>query len=488
MKASVLSALALLPLAFGAALPKPKKVDYTGFKGIRVNLPEDDQEARHQISKLAASVLNPGSHEALDIVVSPENVDAVSRLATNTTILVEDIGAAFAEEDTASLYAVPSETWFTTYHSYADHLTFLNDLQSSFPTQSEIFTTGSSFQGRALTGIHIWGSGGKGSKPAVIFHGTVHAREWISTMTTEYMAYQLLTKYATDTGVKAAVDKFDYYIIPVLNPDGFVYTQTTNRLWRKNRQTLSGSSCVGRDPNRNWPYKWEGRAAADAPEIRGAKAQVDTLAAGRGIRFYIDFHSYGQYILWPFGYSCSVFERGCGVVALLPEVRALLANEFPDRHVAVVAAGGIVEASGVAAAVALGAEGVVMGTRFIATPEAGFADEYKALVVKTTDGGVSTWKTPFHDRLAANGLWKPGFDGRAIVGDIHREHMKGGVTVEESRERLKTGWSEEEAKFMVGKWAGTGVGLVKDLKPASEVVTEAREGARRIIRELAEGL
>lgn len=105
MKASVLSALALLPLAFGAALPKPKKVDYTGFKGIRVNVPEDDQEARHQISKLAASVLNPGSHEALDIVVSPENVDAVLRLAANTTILVEDIGAAFAEEDTASLYA-----------------------------------------------------------------------------------------------------------------------------------------------------------------------------------------------------------------------------------------------------------------------------------------------------------------------------------------------------------------------------------------------
>ncbi|KAF3357802.1 Chaperone protein dnaJ [Verticillium dahliae VDG1] len=134
------------------------------------------------------------------------------------------------------------------------------------------------------------------------------------------------------------------------------------------------------------------------------------------------------------------------------------------------------------------ARGVVMGTRFIATPEAGFAEEYKALVVKTTDGGVSTWKTPFHDRLAANGLWKPGFDGRAIVGDIHREHMKGGVTVEESRERLKTGWSVEEAKFMVGKWAGAGVGLVKEIKPASEVVTEAREEARKIIRELAEGL
>jgi hypothetical protein len=97
------------------------------------------------------------------------------------------------------------------------------------------------------------------------------------------------------------------------NSTGFVYTQTTDRLWRKNRQTLSGSTCVGRDPNRNWPYKWEltggastspcaetfkGRAPADAPEIQGAKAQVDQLSSGRGIRFYIDFHSYGQYILW----------------------------------------------------------------------------------------------------------------------------------------------------------------------------------------------
>lgn len=67
--------------------------------------------------------------------------------------------------------------------------------------------------GRALTGIHIWGSGGKGSKPAILFHGTVHAREWISSMTVEYMAWQLLTKYSTDATVKSLVDKFDFYIM-----------------------------------------------------------------------------------------------------------------------------------------------------------------------------------------------------------------------------------------------------------------------------------
>lgn len=106
--------------------------------------------------------------------------------------------------------AVPSETWFTAYHPYADHLTFLRDLQGGFTGQSEIVTAGTSVQGRVLTGIHIWGSGGKGSKPAVIIHGNVHAREWITSMTTEYLAWQLLTKYASDASVKALVDKFDF--------------------------------------------------------------------------------------------------------------------------------------------------------------------------------------------------------------------------------------------------------------------------------------
>lgn len=83
-------------------------------------------------------------------------------------------------------------------------------------------------QGRALTGIHIWGSGGKGSKPAILIHGTVHAREWITTMTTEYFAWQLLTKYASDASVKSLVDKYDYYIIPAVNPDGEFFHVLSN--------------------------------------------------------------------------------------------------------------------------------------------------------------------------------------------------------------------------------------------------------------------
>ena len=59
-----------------------------------------------------------------------------------------------------------------------------------------------------------------------------------------------MTKYGSDASIKSLVDKFDFYITPIVNPDGFVYSQTTDRLWRKNRQTVSGNSCVGRDINR----------------------------------------------------------------------------------------------------------------------------------------------------------------------------------------------------------------------------------------------
>ncbi|KAK2000197.1 2-nitropropane dioxygenase [Colletotrichum falcatum] len=182
------------------------------------------------------------------------------------------------------------------------------------------------------------------------------------------------------------------------------------------------------------------------------------------------------------------FSRGCGVVSLVPEVRAMLAAEFPGRDVAVVAAGGIAEGAGVAAALALGAEAAVMGTRFVATDEATAAQLHKDVIVRARDGAVSTWKSDFHDKLINSGFWKDGFDGRAIVGPIHEEyHALGGdtATVEESRENLRTRWSEEEGKKMVGKWAGAGVGLINDIKPAGEVVAEVREAARKRIQELA---
>ena len=125
----------------------------------------------------------------------------------------------------------------------------------------------------------------------------------------EYAAFQLLT--STDATVQAYKNKYDFYIFPVVNPDGFAYTQSTDRLWRKNRQATTSASCVGRDINRNWPNQWSvsggastspcaedyrGPSAGDGVETKALKAQLDSIAAGKGVQFYMDIHSYSQ--LW----------------------------------------------------------------------------------------------------------------------------------------------------------------------------------------------
>ncbi|EEY15084.1 zinc carboxypeptidase A 1 [Verticillium alfalfae VaMs.102] len=224
---------------------------------------------------------------------------------------------------------LPDLSWWDAYHPYAEHGDFFDDLHASFPNNSELFVAGKSYEGRDIYGIHFWGKDGKDANPAVSWHSTVHAREWVSALTTEYLAYKLISGYLEgDKGTQALVDKFDYYVIPFVNPDGFVFTQTSTRLWRKNRQPRANTTCVGTDGNRNWPFGWHypggasdnpcgetyrGLAAADTPEIASLVAWTETVKAKHGVKLFIDFHSYGQYALQPYGYDCSVvppnFER-----------------------------------------------------------------------------------------------------------------------------------------------------------------------------------
>lgn len=84
--------------------------------------------------------------------------------------------------------------WFDSYHPYADHLRFLSDLHSRYKANSEIIFAGKSAQGQSITGIHIYGKMGKEKNPAVVFHGTVHAREWITTLVIIQILFIFYTK------------------------------------------------------------------------------------------------------------------------------------------------------------------------------------------------------------------------------------------------------------------------------------------------------
>lgn len=99
----ILTFTLLLSAALGTVVPRAgKKFDYNGFKVLRVSSTED---VKDQIEDLAAHVLNPGKSDQLDVVVSPENVDALTALVAECQILNEDVGAALAEEGEMKAYA-----------------------------------------------------------------------------------------------------------------------------------------------------------------------------------------------------------------------------------------------------------------------------------------------------------------------------------------------------------------------------------------------
>ncbi|KAK7393887.1 hypothetical protein QQX98_013329 [Neonectria punicea] len=178
------------------------------------------------------------------------------------------------------------------------------------------------------------------------------------------------------------------------------------------------------------------------------------------------------------------FRQGTGIVALVPEVRNMLEDEFPGKDVGLVAAGGIVDGRGVAAALALGADAVVMGTRFTVAFESTYSEHGKETVLKTVDGGVSTLKSPFNDQINKIDLWGPLYDGRAVIGPIHEKFLAG-ASLEECQKSLKEDYSEEEGRKITRTWAGAGVGLVKKAQAAGDIVREVQKETMATIQRLA---
>ncbi|KAF2456484.1 hypothetical protein BDY21DRAFT_393880 [Lineolata rhizophorae] len=328
-----------LAASLGATLGAAAATSYSGYKVFRLSASTaGSAEVEDIISSLGLATWENslGRTGVVDVVVAPHQLSAfesrvtVAESSDITTrapeiiaeVMHEDLGASIDVEgnfaEVEGKKPTVDDTWFDSYHAYDDHLAFLDDLVSTYDNMSEIVTSGESIEGRNITGIHFWGAEGPG-KPAVVFHSTVHAREWITTMVNEYMAYTLLTEYGSDADITGFVDAYDFYIFPVVNPDGFVYTQTSDRMWRKNRQEASNNRCLGRDINRNWPYVWDvpggsstdpcsetyrGEEEGDTPEVQGLFGLLDDLASTDGLKLYMDWHSYSQLFMYPYGYSC----------------------------------------------------------------------------------------------------------------------------------------------------------------------------------------
>ncbi|KAF1848800.1 inosine monophosphate dehydrogenase [Cucurbitaria berberidis CBS 394.84] len=183
------------------------------------------------------------------------------------------------------------------------------------------------------------------------------------------------------------------------------------------------------------------------------------------------------------------FEKGAGIISLLPEASDTLAKEGYS-HIPLVASGGIVDGRGVAAALALGAQGVVMGTRFLASKEVAVHPNYQAAVLEAHDGGQVTTRSKLFDQLRGPNIWPELYDGRSLVVQSHKDYVNG-VSLGDIQKLHKEAVGKDDRGFKTGLqgraaiWAGTGVGLVKEVESAKVIVEGVRTEAKGILAKVA---
>lgn len=178
---------------------------------------------------------------------------------------------------------------------------------------------------------------------------------------------------------------------------------------------------------------------------------------------------------------------GMGLMSLFPEV----ADAMTESQIPLVAAGGIVDGRGVAAALCLGASGVAMGTRFLAADEARISRGYQNEIVRAEDGAVNTTRTLLYNHLRGTYGWPAEYSPRGIINKSYVEHREQGAAFEKLKElhdeamkKGDEGWGPEGR---LATYAGASIGLIHEVKAAEEIVRGVREKASRQIRSLGAG-
>ncbi|WNZ08966.1 M14 family metallopeptidase [Streptomyces sp. 11x1] len=231
-------------------------------------------------------------------------------------------------EDDVRLFDFPSAD--SRYHNYAEMTNEINSVVAANSSIASQRVIGTSYQGRNIVAIKISDNVGTDeAEPEVLFTHHQHAREHLTVEMALYLLNELTSDYGTDSRVTNMVNNREIWIIPDINPDGGEYDVATGsyRSWRKNRQPNSGSSAVGTDLNRNWNYRWgccggssgstssdtyRGTAAESAPEVKVVANFVRSRVVGgvQQIKTGIDFHTYSELVLWPFGYTTADTATG----------------------------------------------------------------------------------------------------------------------------------------------------------------------------------
>ncbi|NCA21266.1 MAG: PKD domain-containing protein, partial [Crocinitomicaceae bacterium] len=212
------------------------------------------------------------------------------------------------------------------YLKYAEMLAELDAMAQQYPTLITTKAPISSFVtagNRPIYHVKISDNPNTNeSEPKILYTAIHHAREPMSLMETIFFMWYVLENYGTNDEVTYLVNNTQLYFVPCINPDGYVYNETTNAtgggMWRKNRRLNSGGS-YGVDLNRNYSYGWgttgtsatqsndtyRGTAAFSEPETQAMR----WLVQNHNFISAFNAHTYAEDILFPIGTTTAEFAE-----------------------------------------------------------------------------------------------------------------------------------------------------------------------------------
>jgi len=213
---------------------------------------------------------------------------------------------------------VSMDEFFDNFRSYEDWLIYFDLVTDAYPDFVKRFVIGKTYEGRDIHGFEVTAPSST-EKPEIYIQGLVHAREWLAPTNVMWFMMAMISGYGTDPNAKLLLDSFKWTLVPIVNIDGYIFTWTFNRMWRKNRRLNTGGS-YGVDLNRNWgpSSTWCSSGSSTNPNSdtycgtapwseSESKSVYDYINARRDrMKAGMDFHTYGPLLLWPWQYT---FDR-----------------------------------------------------------------------------------------------------------------------------------------------------------------------------------
>ncbi|XP_046653362.1 carboxypeptidase B-like [Daphnia pulicaria] len=326
---SLLFTLLVLTCAFvvdQVSTEEDKAVSYSGYQVWRITTlsKEEHQVVLKMIEHFGLELWRWQESQTIntpiDVLVPPQSQIKVKQQLDQANISfvvkVADLQEDINDENpnlNASSYntkAAHKMDWMS-YHRLDDIYGYLNYLAETYPNLVQLINIGASYENRTLYVVRISNSSKPDTQPAVWIDGGFHAREWITPALATYIIQQLVEEPAN----AKLLFNIDWYIMPVVNPDGYEYSHVRNRLWRRTRSNTGSRRCQGVDLNRNFDFKWGGPGSSSNPcsdTFKGSKAFSEPEAVAYSkfiksksnqIKLYLSLHSYGQLILLPWGYA-----------------------------------------------------------------------------------------------------------------------------------------------------------------------------------------